>query len=50
VADNPNFIVGNNITIDVALFDEDYCLHKTSVSLTIPIDGNISTVTTLTPF
>jgi hypothetical protein len=48
--DNPNFIVGNNITIDVALFDEDYCLHKTSVSLTIPIDGNISTVTTLTPF
>jgi hypothetical protein len=48
--DNPNFIDGNNITVDIALFDEDYCVHKASVSLTIPTDGNISTVTTLTPF
>lgn len=48
--DNPNFIDGNDITVDIALFDEDYCVHKASVTLTIPTDGNINTVTTLTPF
>ena len=43
--DNPNFIVGNNITVDIALFDEDYCVHKNSVILTIPTDGNTDTNT-----
>jgi hypothetical protein len=46
--DNPNFIIGNNITVDIALFDEDFCVHKTSITLTIPTDDNSTTVTSTT--
>jgi hypothetical protein len=46
--DNPNFIIGNDITVDIALFDEDFCVHKTSVTLTIPTDDNSTTVTSTT--
>ena len=46
--DNPNFIIGHNITVSIALFDEDFCVHKTSVTLTIPIDDNSTTVTSTT--
>jgi hypothetical protein len=41
LTDNPSFIAGNSITVDVALFDEDFCVHKTSVTLTIPNDDGI---------
>lgn len=43
--DNPNFIPGGTTTIEVVLFDEDYCVHKASVTLTIPADGFTSTDT-----
>jgi hypothetical protein len=43
--DNPNFIVGNTITIDIALFDEDFCVHKNSITLTIPANDTSTTVT-----
>jgi hypothetical protein len=48
VTDNPNFIIGNDITVDIALFDEDFCVHKTSITLTIPTDDNSTTVTSTT--
>ncbi len=49
LTDNPSFIAGNSITVDVALFDEDFCVHKTSVTLIIPNDDGISVgVPTLT--
>jgi hypothetical protein len=49
ITDNPNFIVGNIITIDISLFDEDYCVHKNSITLTIPANDAFTTVTS-TPF
>ena len=32
-----------SIQISVALFDEDYCVHKGSTTITIPLDGNTNT-------
>lgn len=48
--DNPNFIPGENISIDITLFDEDYCVHKTTLLLEIPANDLSTTVTTLSPF
>lgn len=47
---NPDFFVGESINIDIALFDEDYCPHKASITMTIPANDTSTTVTTLTPF
>jgi hypothetical protein len=34
-----------SIQLAVALFDDDYCVHKGTTTITIPTDGNTNTVT-----
>lgn len=38
-ADIPDWTVGGTITYTVTLYDEDYCVHKGTGSITLPADG-----------
>lgn len=41
----PDWIPANTSLIEVALYDEDYCVHKGSANIVIPSDGNTSNIT-----
>ena len=43
--DIPDWAVGNSITFTVALYDEDYCVHKGTGSIILPADTLTNNIT-----